>query len=90
MLPLPPTLPEDGSPVTHEPKNERLTQFEKHRIRVSGGEAIVSLYPMEDPSNPIVLESWTDPEFRTLRCKGVTKMLITWVSGTPRVSGCKL
>ena len=62
MLPFTSNLTEDGSPVTHEPKNERLTQFEKHRIRVSGGEAIVSFISYGRPIESIVLESWTDPE----------------------------
>lgn len=87
MIPLFPVSPLDGDePIVHKPLNESLTAFENHRIRVQGGEVIIKMYLVEDPTNPITIPPWTAPEYRTLRCAGVSHMTIEWGSGVPTCS----
>lgn len=84
----PVALQNGDDPYEYMPLNNELPTFEKHRLRIKGGEIQVNLYLNEDKENPIAVDPWTDPEFRTLRCKGVYKMTFAWISGTsPTISG---
>lgn len=87
MLYMQPVSPLNGDPKEWNPAGSQdLASYEKHRFRVRDGEVQISLYLNEDLGNPVIIAPWTDPEFKTLICSGVSKMVFTWISGTPSIS----